>query len=197
MAQHIQPRGSILEHLWPADEFVQKALRIAFAALVGSVLLTLSAKIQVPFLPVPMTLQVLAILMMAASFGRAAAVAAVMLYLVQGAAGVPVFAGTPEKGVGLAYMMGPTGGYLLGFLFMAWMVGGFVDKAKALTRHKMIGVMLLATLVMYVPGVLWLGVLFGFDQPLLAWGVFPFILGDLLKALIAGLTFPMLRRWVG
>ncbi len=197
MAQHIQPRGNLLEHLWPADEFGQKALRIVFAALIGSVLLTLSAKVQVPFFPVPMTLQVLAVLMIAAGFGRIGAMAALICYLAQGAAGLPVFAGTPEKGLGLAYMMGPTGGYLLGFLAMTWLVGGFVDGAKALKRHQMVAVMFLAVAVMYVPGVLWLGVLFGFDQPLLTWGVLPFILGDMTKALIAGLTFPMLRRWVG
>jgi Uncharacterized conserved protein len=144
-----------------------------------------------------MTLQVLAVLLIAAGFGRVGAMAAMICYLAQGAAGLSVFAGTPEKGLGIAYMMGPTGGYLLGFVAMTWLVGSVVDGAKALKRHQMVAVMLLAVAVMYVPGVLWLGILFGFDQPLLAWGVLPFILGDITKALIAGLAFPMLRRWVG
>ena len=102
--------------------------RQALLVLAGSVLLWISAKVQVPFWPVPMTLQTLAVLGLAAALGRRLGVAAVVLYLMEGALGLPVFAGTPEKGIGLAYMAGPTGGYLAGFVLAAFIVGTLAER---------------------------------------------------------------------
>ena len=99
------------------------------AAVVGGVcLLTLSAKLQVPFYPVPMTMQTLVVLMIGMAYGRVLGTATVAAYLLAGAAGLPVFAGTPERGIGLAYMMGPTGGYLVGFLVSAWLMGALAER---------------------------------------------------------------------
>jgi biotin transporter BioY len=107
------------------------------AAVVGGVcLLTLSAKLQVPFYPVPMTMQTLVVLMIGMAYGRMLGTATVVAYLLAGAAGLPVFAGTPERGIGLAYMTGPTGGYLLGFLIASWLMGMLADAAGRLVRAR-------------------------------------------------------------
>ncbi len=162
-------------------------------ALGGSLLLWLSAKVQVPFYPVPMTMQTLVLLLMAAGMGRIG-VAAVVLYLMEGAYGLPVFAGTPEKGLGLAYMTGPTGGYLVGFLltaiFVAWMsehmrMKGFVFR---------LAVMIAGAALLYVPGLAWLSIWTGYGwEKTITFGLLPFIPADILKALLA--TFVLQVTW--
>src|SRR5690606_28514113 len=111
--------------LWPETE--SKILRYGVIAVIGTLMLTASAKIQVPFWPVPMTMQTFVVLFLGAALGSRLGAAVVALYLVQGAMGLPVFAGTPEKGLGLAYMMGPTGGYLVGFVVGAYIVGWLAE----------------------------------------------------------------------
>src|SRR5947209_549651 len=110
----IDPTPTLIAALWPAG--ASAGLRFAVLAGLGSLALTLSAKLQVPFYPVPMTMQSLVVLLIGLGFGWRLGTATVLLYLAEGLAGLPVFAGTPEKGIGLAYMMGPTGGYLAGFV---------------------------------------------------------------------------------
>ncbi|MCB1478647.1 MAG: biotin transporter BioY [Tepidamorphaceae bacterium] len=158
-------------------------------AIVGVAALWLSAKIKVPFYPVDMTMQGLVVLLIGASYGWRLAGATVALYLAQGAMGMPVFTGTPEKGIGIAYMMGPTGGYLLGFLIMAMMTGWFVERFGTRNVFAVGAVMLAGDAVMFALGIVWLGILFGWDKPILEWGLYPFILGDLTKvALAAAMT---------
>ena len=113
----------------------------------GSLVLWVSAKIKVPFYPVPMTLQTLALFGIAAAYGTRLGVATVALYLIEGALGLPVFAGTPENGIGLAYMFGPTGGYLASYLFAAAIVGYAVDRGLGRNPFKLFGVMLVAVVV--------------------------------------------------
>jgi len=161
----------------------------------GSLLLWLAAKIQVPFHPVPMTLTTLALFVVAATLGRKLGVAALALYLVQGAMGLPVFAGTPEKGIGLVYMAGPTGGYLLGYLLAAFLIGWLADQGRTRTLWGAGLAMLLGSVVMYAPGLLWLGVLFGFDKPILEWGMTPFLLGDALKIAVAASVVAAATRY--
>jgi biotin transport system substrate-specific component len=159
----------------------------ANAALVvaGSLVLWASAKIQVPFYPVPMTLQTLAIMVIAASFGMRLGVATVLLYLAEGAFGLPVFAGTPEKGIGLAYMVGPTGGYLAGYVFAAALVGWLAERGFDRNIFKLFGAMFVGDAILFALGILWLGALLGWDKPVLEWGLYPFILGDLTKIALA------------
>ncbi|MCA1297482.1 biotin transporter BioY [Stappia indica] len=166
------------------------------AALVvgGSLLLTLSAKVSVPFYPVPMTLQTMALLVLGFTLGPARAGMAVLLYLAQGAAGFPVFSGTPEKGIGLAYMMGPTGGFLLGFLASAMLAGWFAAKGWTRSLWRAVPAAILAEAAVFVPGLLWLGALLGFDKPILAWGLYPFVLGGAVKALLAAAIAVALHR---
>lgn len=158
---------------------------IANAALVLALtlVLALSARIQVPFWPVPMTLQTLAVLTIAGLFGARLAGAAMLAYLGEGALGLPVFAGTPAHGLGLAYLAGPTGGYLAGMLVAAVLVGELVRRSGG--RVVPVGAaMLLGTLVVYALGAAWLATFLG-PAKALTLGVLPFLFGDAVKAALA------------
>ncbi len=161
---------------------------------IGVALITLSAKVQVPFWPVPMTLHTLAVLGIAVVAGPRLATVIFLSYLAAGAVGLPVFSGTPERGIGLAYMAGPTGGYLIGFLVASWLTGwlargrGFIGRTLA---------MLAGLTVVYAGGLAWLAWYVPVDQ-VLALGLAPFILGDLLKvAILAVGSVFMPTRFLG
>lgn len=160
-----------------------------FLALGATLLLTLSAKTKVVLGPVDLSLQTLAILVIATAFGLRLGVATLLLYLAEGALGLPVFQSTPEKGIGLAYMMGPTGGYLIGFLAMAAIAGWAADRGWDRNPLKLAGAMLVAEVVMMALGFAWLAGLIGADK---AWqfGVVPFILPDLIKVGLAACLVP-------
>ncbi len=185
--------STLLQRFAGETSLLQKAA-VVFA---GSLLLWASAKVQLPFYPVPLTMQTFAVLAIGAALGWRLGLATVLLYLAEGAAGLPVFAGTPEKGIGLAYMMGPTGGYLLGYLPAAavcgWLAERGWDRSVALTALAMLA----GTVTIYLPGLLWLGAVVGWDKPVLAWGLTPFLLGDLLKLSLASAALPLVWRLVG
>ena len=166
----------------------------SIVVILASLLLTISAKIEVPFYPVPMTMQTCVVVGLGLVLGWQRAVMAVGLYLAQGAMGLPVFAGTPEKGIGLAYMMGPTGGYLLGFLPAAAAAGWAAAKGFAAKPYLSFPSTILGMAIIYTFGVMWLGVLLGFDKPLLEWGIYPFILGDVLKAALASIAAALIVK---
>ncbi|MRX48887.1 biotin transporter BioY [Paracoccus sp. S-4012] len=160
--------------------------------IVGSALMALAARIQVPFYPVPMSLQTLVPIAMGLAFGPVVAVSAMLLYLFQGALGFPVFAGTPERGLGLPYMLGPTGGFLIGFVLAAAVAGVLGQFA----RRRLAATVLIAFLAgasVYLPGLAWLGLATGYGETLLAAGLWPFLPGDVCKALIAGLILYRFR----
>ena len=159
-------------------------LRNIVLMVAGSLLLTLSAKIQVPFYPVPMTMQTLAVMLIGFAFGWRLGAATVLFYLAQGAMGLPVFAGTPEKGLGIAYIMGPTGGYLLGFFLAALLCGFLAERGWDRNPLGIAFAMVLATATIYLLGVGWLGSLIGWDKPVLEYGMLPFLYGDLLKVIL-------------
>ena len=168
----------------------EKLAIAALVAIAGSILLTLSAKIAIPFFPVPLTMTTFVVIGLGLALGPRLGTAAVALYLVQGAFGLPVFAGTPEKGLGFAYIMGPTGGYLLGYLLAAFVAGTLAERGMDRSPLNALLSALIASAIIYVPGLFWLGALFGWDQPILAWGLTPFILGDATKAALAAIVFP-------
>lgn len=159
-------------------------LRDVLLVVFGTILLTLSAKVKVPFWPVPMTMQTFAVLFLAATLGLKLGMATVLLYLAEGAFGLPVFTGTPEKGIGLAYMAGPTGGYLVGFAVAAAIVGWAADKGFSRNWLAMMAFMTAGTVVIFVLGFAWLQNLIGVAK---AWqfGVLPFLPGAGLKILLA------------
>jgi len=161
-------------------------------ALALSLLLALSARIQVPFWPVPMTLQTLTVLVIGGLLGPVVALAAMAAYLAEGAAGLAVFAGTPEHGIGLAYMAGPTGGYLAGMVLAAG-VAGWAGQRFAGRTLPAGASMLVATALIYACGAGWLATMIGWQR---AWllGVVPFLPGDAVKAAIATALIALRRR---
>ena len=170
--------------LWPnpAATFSLRTLLLAFA---GSALLTLSAKIQVPFWPVPMTMQTFAVLVIGMTYGLRLGAATVVLYLAEGAAGLPVFAG----GGGIAYLAGPTAGYLFGFVIAAALVGRLAELGWDRRVSTTAAAMLLGNLAIYVPGLLWLGTIVGYGK-VFAVGMVPFLPGDALKLALAAAILP-------
>jgi len=180
--------------LWPTSSNVLKGIILA---LFGSVLLTISAKIHVPFYPVPMTMQTLVVLSLGMALGSRLGAATVLLYLAEGAMGLPVFSGTPEKGLGVAYMMGPTGGYLLGFVVAAWFTGFLAergwDRGFASTAIAMVA----GNAIIYTFGLLWLGSILGWNKPIIEWGMAPFLLGDVTKIAMAVILMPLAWKALG
>jgi biotin transport system substrate-specific component len=178
--------------LWPPADGAGAILRAALLMVLGSLFLTASAKVQVPFWPVPMTLQSAALMLLGIAYGWRLAGATVLLYLAEGAMGLPVFAGTPALGLGLPYMLGPTGGYLLAFLPAAMLCGLAAERGR---RVSELGIAILAaTALIYLLGVAWLAGFVGFERAL-ALGVAPFLLGDVLKAAVVfGLALAGLSR---
>ncbi|RWC94534.1 MAG: biotin transporter BioY [Mesorhizobium sp.] len=160
-----------------------------FLAIVGTLLLTLSAKTKVVLGPVDISLQTLAVLLIASAFGLRLGVATLLLYMAEGAMGFPVFQGTPEKGIGVAYMLGSTGGYLAGFVVMAAIVGWAADRGWDRHPVKIFNAMLVGEVVMMAMGFAWLAMLIGPEK---SWqfGVVPFIVGDLIKVALAAALVP-------
>ena len=191
------PQPALFSAVWSTNSRTGAALRNVVLAVVGTMLLTLSAKVQVPFYPVPMTMQTFVVLGLGMAYGWRLGGATMVLYLVEGAAGLPVFAGTPEKGIGLAYMLGGTGGYLVGFVLAAMAVGWFAEKGWDRSVIGTAFAMMVGNAIIYIPGILYLGVLFGWDKPIIEWGFTPFLLGDLVKLALAAAVMPMAWKVLG
>ena len=168
-----------------------KLLKYVFLALIGSIILAVSSKIKIPFYPVPMTMQTLIVLVIGIGFGWKLGLATVSLYLFEGIIGLPVFSGSPEKGIGLIYFTGPTMGYLLGFLVAVYVSGKFIyDNNLILNFLKL----MLATSFIYILGMSWLGSLIGWDKPIFQLGAQPFLLAELFKILIATLAINQIKK---
>jgi biotin transport system substrate-specific component len=172
----------------PDNRAASLAIQLGLA-VAGTLLLTLSAKTKVVLGPVDMSLQTLAIFLIAAAFGMRLGVATLLLYLAEGAMGWPVFQSTPEKGIGIAYMMGTTGGYLAGFVVAAAIVGWAADRGWDRNLFKFLGALLVAEFAIMGLGYAWLATIIGADK---AWtfGVVPFIVPDLIKVGIAAALMP-------
>ena len=168
-----------------------KILKNLFIALIGTVILAISAKIKIPFYPVPMTMQTFVVLFLGIAFGYKIGLATVGLYLLEGIVGIPVFSNSPERGVGLIYFTGPTMGYLVGFLFATFLAGYLNLK----TNIFLIFIKLtLSVSVIYILGLLWLGNLIGWDKPIFQLGAMPFLLAELFKILLLTLiTKPLVN----
>ena len=158
-----------------------KIIKYIFIALLGSILLAISSKVKIPFYPVPMTMQTLVVLLIGICFGWKLGVATISLYLFEGIIGLPVFSGTPEKGMGIVYFTGPTMGYLIGFLFATFLSGYFnLNKNILIIFIKLI----LSVSIIYILGLFWLGNLIGWEKPIFDIGAKPFLLAELFKILI-------------
>ena len=170
---------------------IQKILKVFFIIIFGSLLITLSAKIKIPFYPVPMTMQTFMIILIGASFGYKIGLATVSIYLFEGIIGLPVFSNSPEKGTGLVYFTGPTMGYLLGFLGAVFFAGYFkYNKNTFLNFIKIV----FSVFTIYLLGLVWLGYLIGWDKPIFKLGAEPFLLAELLKVIILTILVPHLSK---
>ena len=155
-----------------------KLVKYFMIIILGSIALTISAKLKIPFYPVPMTMQTFVVLLLGLSFGYKIGLATVGLYLLEGIAGLPVFSNSPEKGVGLIYFTGPTMGYLVGFLVASFLSAYINKKDNFLIIFLKL---LLSVSTIYILGILWLGTLIGWDKPIIQLGVTPFLLAEFFK----------------
>ena len=161
-----------------------KILKSLLAIVLGSIALTISAKIKIPFYPVPMTMQTFVVLFLGVSLGYKIGLASVALYLFEGIMGLPVFSNSPEKGVGLVYFTGPTMGYLIGFLAASLLASKISMKDNfLLVLIKLI----IATSTIYILGLFWLGTLIGWEKPIFSLGAKPFLLAEAFKIILLAL----------
>ena len=173
------------------QSFQTKIIKSIFVVVIGSIALTIAAKIKIPFYPVPMTMQTFVVLFLGLSFGYKIGLSTVGLYLLEGIVGLPVFSNSPERGIGLVYFTGPTMGYLLGFLSACYLASliklndnFFVILAK----------LTLAVSTIYIFGVMWLGTLIGWDKPIFSLGVAPFLLAEVFKVLLLSVLVKQLIK---
>ena len=160
---------------------IEKIIKLILITIAGSILITISAKIKIPFYPVPMTMQTFVILLIGITLGYKIGLATVTLYLFEGIIGLPVFASSPEKGIGIAYFIGPTMGYLIGFLVAVYFSGSFkYDKGIINTFLKLI----FSVSFIYILGLIWLGTLIGWEKPIFKLGAQPFLIAELFKVLL-------------
>ena len=168
-----------------------KILKFIFLALIGTIILAISSKIKIPFYPVPMTMQTLVVLSIGVILGWKLGLATIILYLFEGLIGLPVFAGTPEKGIGISYMIGPTGGYLVGFISSVF-IAGFVNLNKNIfIKFFLISISIFA---IYITGVPWLAYLAGWEIAYV-WGIKNFVLAEILKIAILALSTEKLLKF--
>jgi biotin transport system substrate-specific component len=186
------------EVLWQVEGSALLLKRLALVAA-GILLLAVAAKVKVPVWPspVPVTLGTFAVLTIGAAYGPRLGLATVFGYLLLGAAGYDVFAGSGAGAAGVEYMMGGTGGYLLGYLLATLALGRAARAGWDRSVWRMAASMVIGNALIYIPGVLWLGQLYGWDQPILAWGLTPFLVGDAMKLALAALLLPAAWRLVG
>ena len=155
-----------------------KLIKNAIIVFLGTILLTISAKVKIPFYPVPMTMQTFVVIFLGMCFGYKLGLATVALYLIEGIVGIPVFSNSPEKGVGMIYFTGPTMGYLLGFIIAVCVAWKFNFNKNYLFNFIKI---FFSVLPIYVLGLIWLGILIGWDKPIFDLGAKPFLLAELFK----------------
>lgn len=188
------PATAVLAEIGSEGDGAARLARQAMFVALGIAALTVSAKVQVPMWPVPITLGTFAVLGLGAAYGPRLGLVTILGYMALGLLGADVFAGSSAESRGLAYMMGGTGGYLVGYVLATVALGLFARAGWDRSPLRMAVAMLVGNAIIYVPGLLWLGALFGWDQPILQWGLWPFLVGDAVKLALAALLFPMAWR---
>lgn len=169
-------------------------LLFGFAAIViGSLLMTASARTQIPFWPVPMTMQTMAAILIGMTLGSRLGFIVVSAYVLEGLMGLPVFANTPARGTGLAYLMGPTGGYLIGFCVAAYVSGWLAERGYGRDLFTAVLVNIIGTLIMLAMGYAWLAHLIGPVKAYVA-GVHPFLLSSLVKIGLGAVLAVLIAR---
>ena len=170
---------------------IEKIFKLTLITILGSILIAISAKIKIPFYPVPMTMQTFVILLVGITLGYKIGLATVTLYLFEGIMGLPVFASSPEKGIGLIYFVGPTMGYLVGFLIAVYLSGLFKYNKGIINNFLKL---IFSVSFIYIFGMLWLGMLIGWEKPIFKLGVQPFLLAELFKILLLVFLIPSILK---
>jgi biotin transport system substrate-specific component len=191
------PATGVLAATFGPRQGIALGLKQVILVAAGIVVLAVSAKISVPMWPVPITMGTFAVLAIAAGYGARLGLVTILGYLAVGALGFDVFAGSSAEVSGLLYMMGGTGGYLLGFVLATAALGALAARGWDRSVGWMALAMVVGNVLIYVPGLLWLGLLYGWDKPILAWGLTPFLIGDALKLGLAAVLLPGLWKAVG
>ncbi len=189
--------NSVLADVLGQDAGVALRVKQAVLVLVGIAILAVAAKIQVPMWPVPITMGTFAVLTLGAAYGPALGFVTIIGYMIVGLLGFNVFAGSSAENYGLAYMMGGTGGYLVGYVLATLALGALARRGWDRSFVCMALAMLIGNVLIYVPGLLWLGALYGWDKPILQWGLTPFLVGDAIKLALAALILPAVWTLVG
>ncbi|MEX0285818.1 MAG: biotin transporter BioY [Paracoccaceae bacterium] len=169
----------------------------AMMVVLGIAVLAISAKIKVPMWPVPITMGTFAVLGIGAAYGPRLGLVTILGYMLVGALGFDVFAGSSAEKAGLDYMTGTTGGYLVGFVLATVALGALAQRGWDRSVVWMALALLIGNVLIYVPGLFWLGTLLGWDKPILQWGMTPFLIGDAIKLALAALLLPALWKLVG
>ena len=190
------PSLTLAEAIFPQTGLALRVKQLVLVAA-GIAALVLAAKIKIPMFPVPMTMGTFAVLSIGAAYGTRLGLATILGYMLIGALGFDVFAGSSTEVSGLSYMMGSTGGYLVGYVLAVVALGGLARKGWDRARGKMALALVLGNALIYVPGLIWLTVLYGLEAPILSWGLTPFLLGDVVKLALAALLLPALWSLVG
>jgi biotin transport system substrate-specific component len=185
----------LIEAVWTPKENIIWIQRFILAGL-GVLFLIIAAKIKLilPFSPVPITLGTFAVLTIGTVYGQRLGLFTIFGYLLIGMLGFDVFANSSAEANGISYMLGGTGGYLLGYCFAIIALGYFAKLNWDRNIFKLSVALIVANLLIYIPGLLWLGQLYGWDQPIVAWGLTPFIVGDLLKLALTASLIPMIWK---
>jgi biotin transport system substrate-specific component len=191
--QTLQP--TLASALWPSSTKTG-ALRAAVLMVLGTVALWLSSKIQVPLIPVPITMQTLVVLVIGVAYGWKLGGATVLLYLAEGAVGLPVFAGSWSEGGGVDLLYGPTGGYLVGFAVAAAICGSLAERGWDRSLFKAGAAMVIGNLVIYALGLTWLAIQIGMTDAF-KYGLVPFLVGDALKIVLGACLLPATWHLIG
>lgn len=187
----------VLADAFGADQGTGLRVKQGLLVVAGIAALAIAAKISVPTVPVPINMATFAVLTIGAAYGARLGLVTIVAYMLVGMLGFDVFAKTTAELNGLEYMMGSTGGYLVGFVMATVVLGMFASRGWDRSPVKMTLAMLIGNVVIYIPGLLWLGALYGFDKPILAWGLTPFLVGDAVKLALAAALLPALWKLVG
>lgn len=190
-------QGLVLTDAFGPSEGAALRLKQIVLVALGIAALAIAAKIKIPMWPVPITMGTFAVLSIGAAYGPRLGLVTILGYMIIGALGFDVFAGSSAEAHGLSYMMGGTGGYLLGYVLAMLALGWCARAGWDRSMLRMAGAMLIGTALIYIPGLAWLGQLYGWDQPILAWGLTPFLIGDALKLALAAMLFPAIWKLVG
>jgi biotin transport system substrate-specific component len=193
---HTLNRIVLAETFGPTEGTVLRIKQVALVVL-GIVVLAAAAKIKLPMWPVPMTMGTFAVLSIGAAYGPRLGLTTILGYMFVGALGFDVFAGTSAETYGLSYMIGGTGGYLVGYVMAALALGVLARAGWDRSVGKMAAAMAIGNALIYVPGLIWLGMLYGWDKPILEWGLTPFLVGDAIKLALAAVLLPAVWKLVG